>query len=140
MAIIRRKVFIIALLSLLSLISLLGCDWEFEIVSAEIAGTPNRIIYIANVDTELDLSGLMRISTQRNGVVEEHSIEDWGSYWQGEKIYHGIDFTIPGVYEVELYYNSKDNQHASFDGDIELSYKFFVQVINVDTYTPLKEE
>ena len=83
------------------------------------------------------MSGLKRISTQRDGLVFETSLESWGK-WYGERIYHEIDFSMPGVYEVELHYDSRDNQTSTFDKNNVFSYKFFIQVINDDTYYALK--
>jgi hypothetical protein len=125
-----KALFMITCVLLLAL--LVGCDWDIVVVSAEIAGVPNRIIYIASIDSELDLSGLKRISTQRNGEVFEDDLENWGKWFDGEEVRHEIDFTIPGVYEVELYYDSRNNQVATFDRNIVLSYKFFIQVIDIE--------
>jgi hypothetical protein len=80
----------------------------------EILGKPDRIVYIANVDTEIDLGGLVIVDTTADGFVWNVWLGDvivWETdsgpvsvdYMPGLSVHHEVDFTKPGVYEVEVH-------------------------------------
>jgi hypothetical protein len=81
-------------------IILLGsCDKSIEVIDYEFGQLPNRIIYVIGVDTELDFSGATIRSVQRNGVRGNERLltpSDW------IRVNHSIDFTVPGVYKVDI--------------------------------------
>jgi len=92
----RRVTF--SLLTLFILI-LLGCDAGLEIVDLEIETYPNRIVYVAGVDTALDLSGgkvkYILLDKRADGSVVPMTAESI-------RITHNIDFSTPGIYVVTL--------------------------------------
>ena len=140
MAMIKRVRIATVPIALLLLILLFGCDISITSVSFEIEGIPNRIIYIANVDTEIDLSGLKFIDTLRDGTIIESPLENWASPSQepGRLVYHDIDFTKPGVYEVEIYREWR--YLGGWRGrDMVLSYKYFIQVVDQEAYEALNQ-
>ncbi|MCL2517797.1 MAG: hypothetical protein FWF15_04460 [Oscillospiraceae bacterium] len=137
MAIIKNKLLLILLTGVL-LSVLFSCDEGLAKVKYEIAGIPNKIIYIANVDNELDLSGIKAVATDRDGCIEEipfapteldivlttkdgrtATTEAYGGiepiHVESEdfslnrwQVIHKIDFTTPGVYEVRIYHVWRD--------------------------------
>jgi hypothetical protein len=88
---------LVLLLSILLIISVSGCDSSLQIVGMEIEKYPNRIVYYAGVDKELDLSGgvvnfILKGKSKTAADMEDRYIS----------ISHSIDFDTPGVYVVEL--------------------------------------
>jgi hypothetical protein len=120
-----KKGCISILLVVFSLAILVSCDYEIMPVDYEF-GHPPRIVYIAGVDTELDFTDVTLISTARDGYRSEKTIDPINVGWP--IINHSIDFTLPGVYEVELivYYS-----HSQF------YITLFVQVIDEDVFNDL---
>ena len=107
------------------------------IVNFEIGQLPDRIIYIANVDTELDLTGATLIPIQRDGyrceemllqsLVYREQTPDWST-----EIRHSIDFTTPGRYRVEII-NRRPRYRAR-------RLHFYVEVVDEETYNRLVAE
>lgn len=71
-----------------------------EIIMREVAQLPYRMVYIAGVDDSLDMDGFVVNLHLRNGNID--SISFYDSRWAIAK--HEIDFSIPGEYEVFLYW------------------------------------
>jgi len=136
----RLKIFLL-FITILSIILFSGCSREFMSVSLEIVGTPNRIVYIANIDTKLDLSGLKMIDISVTGEVTETPLEYWSNPEQepGRLVYHEIDFTRPGVYEVKIYLEWR-YRGGCRGRDMILSYSFFIQVIDEETFWMLQQD
>ena len=130
MAIIKRLGTAVTLVAV-SLILLSGCDTSMMSVSLELVGAPDRIIYIANVDTEIDLSGFMLIGVLVDGSITEGDLGEWENPNQepGRIVFHEIDFTKAGVYEVEIRTEWR-YMYGIRGRDMVLSYKYFVQVID----------
>ena len=118
-------------LSIAFVLLLQGCDDGLYIVKLEIEGTPNRILYIANVDDEIDLSGFILVITIKQGDRDEELLEGGTDQSGFLKVSHEIDFTKPGIYKVELYYGDRETS--------KLSYEFFVQVVDDEVYNGLKQ-
>jgi hypothetical protein len=81
---------------------------------------------MANVDTELDLTELVVKHTHNSG-----NISYYHDFWiehQRLAINHAIDFTKPGVYEVEVVLIG-DGTNSGMD-KIMLSIVFWVQVVD----------
>ena len=107
-----------------------SCDTEITTVSLTVEGSPNKIIYIANVDTEINLSGLRFVDTMKNGKTNEVDLGDWKNPDQepGRIVFHEIDFAKPGVYEVEILREWR--YRGGWRGkDMILSYIFYVEVV-----------
>ena len=92
-------------------------------------GQPPRIIYIAGIDTALDFFDATLVVRNASGSFpgEEFPLEQ---VLNRITVKHPIDFAKPGVYEVKLIYNRGRFQYPIF---------FFVQVIDEETFTQLKE-
>ncbi len=75
-----------------------GCDSGLEIVDSRIDRYPNRIVYFANRDVDIDLSGGIITIQTKEGTSYTYDMDD------EEKVIaeHSIDFSKPGVYQVEL--------------------------------------
>ena len=87
-----------------------------------IFGSLPRLVYIANVDTELDFLGATIIAMSRGGYqVDEFPIEPW------LVVDHNIDFTTPGVYKVRM----------SLDFHGRFNVIFWVQVIDEELFNQL---
>jgi len=90
---------ILILIVLLS--ALTGCDEGLRIIGMEIVNYPDKLIYVANKDDKLDLSGgkieliLKDKAAQSIDPMTEEEME----------ILHDIDFSKPGIYIVTLYRN-----------------------------------
>ena len=127
MALIKMLRIHIAIASLFFILIAASCDCDIEAVSLELVGVPDRVVYIAGVDTEIDLSGLRFVSLLRDGRIMESSLADWKDpeHEPGRLVYHEIDFAIPGVYEVEL-----SNRGYGYND----SFKFYIQVIDADFF------
>jgi len=77
-----------------------GCDEGLRIVGLEVEKYPDRLIYVANIDDSLDLSGgEVRI------LLKDKSIESISKMTDEKEleIKHNIDFGTPGIYIVVLY-------------------------------------
>ena len=137
---VKGKTFLAFLLVMKLALLLCSCDYSIGIVNYEIVGVPDRTVYIANVDTELDLSGLKTVTTHRDGSAYEspwgivaESVESKERVLHVWQVIHKIDFTQPGVYEVEIYWEWRYNGVTRFQNkDMTLSHKFFIQVIDGD--------
>jgi hypothetical protein len=145
MAAMKYKILLLLFGSLLMML-FSACEWGNLTAGYEIVGVPDRIIYIANVDTMLDLTGLKIIATERDGAVQEGSFggviteEIESDRFLPWRLIHEIDFTRPGVYEVEIYYEWTDIGFTRFqDKDMVLSHKFLIQVIDDEIYYGFKE-
>ena len=139
---VNRKIFLISFLSILLILLLSSCDYSITIVNYEMTGTLDRTVYIANVDTELDLSGLETVVTHRDGMTRTYS---WGLVVEpvesreytrdaGWQVIHSIDFTEPGEYEVEIFFVWRYIGRFR-SRDMEFSYKFYIQVIDGEDTT-----
>ena len=121
------------LLFMLFMLLLSGCDREIVIVGHEIGQPPDRIIYIANVDTELDLTGATLVSIARDGYRHPERLlttllQQYQYPNSSTEVRHSIDFTTPGVYEVVIV-RVRNGRHY---------LPFFIQVIDEETFNQLK--
>lgn len=62
---------LVLFICVLMIFSLIGCDTGNYIMDVEIIGSPEKIVYIANIDDELDLSGFSVITTVLSGYSDE---------------------------------------------------------------------
>lgn len=96
----KRVVFL--LLSIMLVISVTGCDSGLEIVGIEIEKYPNRIVYYAGVDTELDLSGgIINHLVKAKEKYPHNMVKEVSDHLM--TVSHNIDFNRPGVYVVTLH-------------------------------------
>ena len=118
--------FLVFVICILFALFLSGCDRELRYANFEFVQFPNRIVYIANVDTELDFSGatIRKVSRRDGDLSGEFSIVPGSSI----AIEHTIDFTTPGVYEVAITRPNWPNYRLTF----------FIQVIDEETFNQLK--
>ena len=93
-----------ALLLIIIVLLLSSCDAGNEIVSLEVIQHPYKTVYTAGMDNSFDMEGCIIRRRLRSGVVQEHSFYDlrWTT------VRHGIDFSIPGEYEVVFYWGSNE--------------------------------
>ena len=84
---------------------------------------------MANVDTELDLSGGTFIISNRMGDKDEYSLVFLPSplHSEGSRIEHTIDFTTPGIYKVDLIRNN------------EIFFSYLVQVVDEEILNHIRE-
>ena len=132
---------LISLFGMMFMFFLSSCESGNLVAYYEISGKPDRIVYIANIDTTIDLSGLKTIIHYRDGsTIEEPLGVITDSGISGGYKVHEVDFTKSGVYEVDLSFDWRYIGFTSFQSkDMTLSYKYFIQVIDDDTYNTLKE-
>ena len=105
-----------------------ACDRSIAIVRYEFGQWP-RLVYIANVDTELDFEGVTFYSIMKNG-------ERCGIYpfpnepveWM--VISHDIDFNTPGEYRVVIVRNFSHNSFETV---------FYIQVMHYEDFIRLNE-
>ena len=120
----RKKLFYAIICGLL-LMLFSGCDSGLWIVRYDFGQYP-RLVYIANVDTELDFSGATIFYTQRDRFQSDEYpliLGDWIT------IEHSIDFTTPGEYEVKIVlHGTHDQRHHRPDAQFPIT--FTVQVID----------
>jgi len=122
-----KKRLLYAIICGLFLVTLSGCDHSIQVVRFDFGQYP-RLIYIANVDAELDFSGATTFATQRDGFQEdEYSfvLGDWVT------VVHSIDFTTPGEYDVTVVKHLRGGQFP---------ITFTIQVVDEETYRQLNEE
>ena len=116
---------IIKILSFVSIILMLfillsGCEGDTVIIAVELVRLPDRIIYMANTDNELDFSGLTVSKTNKRGDVDMIPIIPTSS---SNLVSHNINFLQPGVYEITIihrYHNPRG----------EFAINFWVQVVD----------
>jgi len=113
---------------LIILIILSACDRSIGIVGYEF-GQPPRLIYIANVDTELDFYNATLFNVLRNGMRDPDMAfpplpNDWMT------VNHSIDFSTPGNYEVVI---TICHRHTSF------YLQFYIQVMYYEDFIRLNE-
>ena len=101
---------------------LTSCDRDIIIYRYEFVQSP-RIIYIANVDTELDFYGATLRGISLQVIYDELPLELGGIF----TVEHSVDFATPGIYRVELI--------TAFDNRQNLV--FFVQVIDEEVFNQL---
>lgn len=121
-----KKRFFLVITSCLLLALLSGCDRDIQNVRFDFVQPP-RIIYIANVDTELDFSGATLVARGLRGTSPG---DEFSLLLDLVTVEHSIDFTKPGVYAVELIY---------YVGTGRFPIPFFVQVIDEEVFRQLKE-
>ena len=94
-------------------------DKEFEIVNIDIIEFPDKIIYIANHDSSIDMSGCILRFTIKNGdkIDERFENDKWC------RIEHNVDFNSPGIYEINILRSYGKNT---------FSYKIPIQVVDID--------
>ena len=89
---------ILILFSIFMILCLSACEYSNEVINVTIGKFPDRIVYIADVDTELDLTGCtMIIETRDRSIHEQAFVAD-----QWCKAVHNVDFSTAGVYDVSL--------------------------------------
>ena len=96
-----KKLWLFLCLTMLTL-TFCGCESEFRVVKMEIGQLPNRLVYVANVDTELSLEGGTVIWTDRMGNIGENPMTEYGAT-STSWIQHNINFDVPGIYTVEIH-------------------------------------
>ena len=121
-----KSIFSIFMCSIL-LLFFSGCDEDMSGMNFYF-GQPPRIIYIANVDTELDFSNATLLPICDNGIPGRETL--WFPL-DRVIINHSIDFTTPGIYYVEVIYDIGRNQFPVAN--------FFIQVIDEDSFEQLKK-
>jgi len=91
-----RKVVLVIAVHLL----ICGCDWSLRIIGMKLISYPDKLIYIANKDNSLELTGgeVQFILADKSII----SIEPMTDEMQMD-IIHEIDFSTPGVYIVRVY-------------------------------------
>ena len=99
-----KKIYRILMLIVL-LSALTGCDEGLRIIGMEIINYPDKLIYVANKDNELDLSG-----GEIELILKDKAAQSIDPMTEEEmEILHDIDFSKPGVYIVTLYRNDDAN-------------------------------
>jgi len=116
----RRFLVILSLFLILMIVS--GCDHGIRQVSLEFGEFP-RIVYVANVDTELDFSDATIVSMHADGRRVETPFPELSPQWT--TIEHNVDFSTPGVYKVKVL-----RPHGFY-------LAFFVQVIDEEIFNEL---
>jgi len=115
MKIIQKMLLILCAITIL--ISFTGCTVAFDGVI--ITKYPDRLIYIAGYDTELDLTGgevVMLLRDMNKRYMETEYMDDW---FISKIITHEINFNIPGIYIVKI-------NHS------KISDSFAIQVVDAD--------
>ena len=110
--IIMKKIKILAVIWMMVVGCLInGCDAGLEIIGMEIVTYPDKLIYVAGVDTELNYSGgsvkllLLQGETENSTDPEENQprlIEDILEN-SPDAVETNIDFEKEGVYTVKIY-------------------------------------
>ena len=103
-----KKMFL--LLSLTILISFAGCQSASE--GYIITKYPDRLIYIAGYDTELDLTGGEVEMLLRDFWVKYSEIKPMDVWFLSDIYKHEIDFDVPGVYVVTLNHYMRSDRFA----------------------------
>jgi hypothetical protein len=97
----KKHLVILQILLLSFIVSLLSsCEAGNEIVSVEVAQLPYRAVYVAGVDTSLDMDGFTAFTRTRDGRTWEDSFDD--AHWITTR--HQVDFSTAGEYEVFFYW------------------------------------
>ena len=122
-----KKKFVVIACFLMATMLLTACDegivtYRYEFVQ------PPRLVYIANVDAELDFYGATVRGIARDFIYEEVPVE-LGRWMAVE---HSIDFNMPGIYKVEFI--RIRSEHRQF------SIPFFIQVIDAEIFQQLSED
>ena len=121
---IKRR-FLIALYLFFIVMLASGCDHSIRQVGVEFGQFP-RVVYIAGVDTEIDLSDATLVTVHANGFRNEsraYRLPDLIT-----TVEHNVDFNTPGIYKVEVVRHT----HTQF------YITFFVQVIDEEVFNQLK--
>ena len=113
-----RKFLILSMALIILLVLLASCERSNEVVNVRMGSWPDRIVYIVDIDTEIDMTGATVITILRDGREEEESVTGgWSA------VVHNIDFSTPGVYEVTIIRPVTSK---------EFTFRFPVQVIDWD--------
>ena len=134
---VRRLKTAVAGIAIISMFLLSGCDESIAIYRYEFVQPP-RVVYIANVDMEIDFTGATLRGVAPEAIYDEFSILEAITFSratsQGEVIdflvvEHEVDFSTPGIYRVELIITH--NRYSSF------SVPFFIQVVDKEIFNQL---
>jgi hypothetical protein len=122
------KKVLLALCAAITLVLLTGC--EPSIRESFVSKLPDKLIYVADYDTELDLTGgevtLIMVSFIRPDFLMIHSMDgEFISY----RLHHRIDFDTPGVYVVTGNLGLPEKQ-ATFE----------IQVVTQEEYDAMQAE
>jgi len=120
------KKFLCAVVCVFILLILSSCDESIMVVRFDFGQYP-RLIYIVDIDTELDFSGATTTYTQRDGFQSDEYplvLGDW------VEVQHSIDFTMPGEYEVTVIMHLRGGQFP---------LNFTIQVIDDETYRQMNQ-
>jgi len=121
-----KKTFICIFILGLLLLVLSSCDNDIIIVGMGFRQYP-RLIYLANVDTELDFTDATVFHRLGNGYQEG----DYPFVIDSEtSVEHSIDFSMPGEYEVNIIIRCIHRQFL---------ITFTIQVVDEETYNQLRE-
>jgi hypothetical protein len=93
----NMKKILVLLGTVICLFLLSSCDDGLKIVKATIDKYPNRIVYFAGIDSQLDLSGGVITLYLKDGDKKTYNMDS-----EKTVIIENIDFSKPGVYQVEL--------------------------------------
>ena len=96
---IRLQVTIVLFIVFVFMVS--SCEYTSEITGVDIGRFPERIVYFANEDTELDFAGMTLIFNYRRGRPTEEFVESHLLMpYEFLTVTHSVDFSKCGVYEV----------------------------------------
>jgi len=118
---IKKRILIILCLFFV-VIFVSGCDYSIRQVAIEFGQFP-RVVYIAGVDTELDLSDATYVNIHADGKRNEFPFPELPTRWI--TVEHNIDFSTTGIYEVEIFLHP------------DWVLTFFVQVIDEKIFREL---
>jgi hypothetical protein len=113
---INMKKILLALCAVMMMVMLAGCpNYVNSIVMTK---PPDRLIYIAGQDTELDLTG-GELTVYCNGTLlySAYTLEEEPMKNYYHDIRHDINFSVPGIYVVTVGGGTKQNedQYGTFE-------------------------
>lgn len=104
------------LLSLVTVLILFGCEYDLEYYKVELISCPDKLVYIQNVDTELDMSGFVAKEYNRTSEYDL-TVEDDDYFLYAEPEDYEVDFSKEGVYYIS---------HGMHDGNLMVSFPVYV--------------
>ena len=109
------------LLSLMTVLILFGCEYDLEYYKVELISCPDKLVYVQNADSELDMRGF--VAKEYNRTTEyDLTVEGDDYFLYAEPEYYEVDFSKEGVYYIRY----------GMDGGSDLMVSFPVYVISQD--------
>ena len=98
------------ILVLIALLAFTSCDSGLEVMHIEVFRFPDNIVYFVGESDSVDLTGGIVTTFSRDDVARTTSMSNMRSEW----IVYYVDFSVPGVYVVQINWAGQEDVRTRF--------------------------